>query len=390
MNFSTKSKKLLFNYWQPLQETDRFFLYNYSKDNNPEKLLTYTAKSLDRESKSLSQKLDQVAKENSKFFWIAPFHENIFYSLNSRQKCNLFWICCANFSTKKFSELIKLQAENNCLIFDFRALQFALQEIQKDNSIKIEFHPSLRNSSIFQELKGSIQDMIQEVALRLKTIQHFENIWCYNFKANFEKWKRCHPASEFEPQKPDYFILGGPSVTEFLKRFDDKKKTIWSADTSWMPLVHRGILPDLVFSIDAGYGSFEHFIYHATRIEKEKVRILLDPLSFPKFYNAGIKAYSYISSNPLIQQAVQEDNQELEAKFPFLSNETGDVYGIMQSFYFYLFPETDLPQVIGHDKGPRKFETHLRGSGYHEREYTRSNRLETTENHFFKRSLSFF
>ena len=390
MSFSTKSKKLLFHYWQPFQEADRFFLRSHSQSKDADELLVYTEKSINRELKNLFQKLDQNNNEkNSKFFWVAPFYEKIFFNLDHKRKHNFFWICCANFSKKKPLEFKRLQTESKCLIFDFETLRSILQNIEKEDTIKIELHPSLRNSNIFQELKKLTQNLIQQAALRLKTIQHFEKTWSYNFKVNFEKWKMCSSIFKIGSAKPDYFILGGPSVADFLSRFNDKKKIIWSADTSWMPLVHHGIIPKLVFSIDAGYGSFEHFIYYSSVIKKTKIKLVLDPLSFPKFYDIGAETYSYISSHPLVQQAIHDDNGELKAKFPVLSNETGDVYGIMQSFHFHLFGNTDPPQIIGYDQGPKGLETHVRGSGYHERKYNRSNRFATLENYFLEFSLRY-
>ena len=384
MNFSIRSKKLFFDHWQPVRDGDQFFILNDPQTDPVEKILVYTKKSLRRESKNLNEKLDKNFRAGSKLFWVAPFHEQIFLSLNSEQKRGFFWLSCSDFSVKKTQQEYRFRSENSCIIFNIETLRYVLQSIQKDDLVRIEFHPALRNSNIFQELQESLEALMRQVALRLKTIRNFKNIWAYNFRVNYERWERCHSISEIKLQKPDYFILGGPSVTRFLEELDDRKKIIWAADTSWMPLIHKGISPELIFSIDAGYGSYEHFIYHATKIRKNQTKLLLDPLSFPKFYITGMKIYSYANSNPLVQQAIQKKNPFLEKKFPVLSNDTGDVYGIMQSFFSYLFPGSKFPRVIGHDQSARRSETHLRGSGYHERRYNRSNRLETTENYFFE------
>ena len=253
--------------------------------------------------------------------------------------------------------------------------------INSDDRIVVDFHASLKGTHYTTKLKEQFNQMIHGVALRLKTIKHFKKIWNYNFRANQKSWLSTQPISELSVKQPDYFVLGGPSADDFLYHTNLKKQVrIWSADTALMPLIRKGIQPDVVFSIDAGFGSYEHFVY-IRKSEKRAITFVLDPLSFPKYYNADIRRYTYASSHPLVQKA--------GSGHPVLVNKTGDVYGLMEALHRFLFPEQNLPKMIGHDQKSIHHTTHLKGSAYHLRMYHQMNRFYSTEKYFYDLSKSY-
>ena len=160
----------------------------------------------------------------------------------------------------------------------------------------------------------------------------------------------------------------------------DSQACIWSADTALIPLLIRKQHPSLIFSIDAGMGSFEHYTYAKFNIN-QKLTFVLDPLSFPKYYTIDINKYTYASSHPLIQ--------DIRHPHPILINQTGDVYGIMKALYEFLFPRKKMPDVIGHDPTSIHYTTHLRGSAYHQRRYHKMNRLDSPETYFYELSRTY-
>ena len=265
-----------------------------------------------------------------------------------------------------------------------------MRTIEPNDSLTIDFHPSFYGSDYLSESKECFQKMLRETALRLKTIRHFQKIWNYNLKANQNQWIKSKSLNQLNIQPPDLFVLGGPSVDEGLaKKQISKKKHIWSADTALAPLVNQHIYPEVVFSIDAGFGSFEHYVY-VTDEKKRKIKFVLDAFSFPKYYRLGLYVYTYANTNPLIQR--------INHKHPVLVNETGDVFGLMAASHQMLFPNEKLPGIVGrdidnrsHQKKPQKTYhiTHLRGSAYHTRRQYLMSRLNLPEEYFYRLSKRF-
>ena len=187
--------------------------------------------------------------------------------------------------------------------------------------------------------------------------------------------------------KPKYFILGGSSVDLFLDEYVKKKTNngndLWVADTAFAACILRGIIPNVLFSLDAGFASFEHFSYILKRIQDKKIDIVLDPLSFPKLYKVTMfNMFLYTHSNPLLV-----DSKAM--KFPVLYNSTGDVYGLIVALYNFIYPQESMPIVIGRDQKAIHKVTHLRGSGYYMRQYCENNRFYTVANYFYNLSQKY-
>ena len=377
----------MFNYWKAVSLEERFYLEN--KNHLSERLTVYTKRSLKREAKLLNNYIQEFTKPPSVFIWVSPFHKEIFSLLSIKFPARFIWICIQNFSPN-FSG-------HPSVFFTSNQLEEKMRTISQNASLKVDFHSSLQTLSSLQapdylnKLKKCIQDMIYETVVRLKTIKHFEKIWEYNFKVNQKSWREAKPINKLNVLPPDTFILGGPSVDEAFKLKKLKKpkdQRIWSADTALTPLVTRNILPEVIFSIDAGFASFEHYIYLQKKQKKQmKSKLVLDPFSFPKYYKIGLEIYTYANSNPLIQEQ-SDEHDHLD-----LVNDTGDVFGLMVSAYQILFPEKKLPVILGRDRAKNldknSYVTHLRGSAYHLRRYHSMNRLDLPEKYFYSLSKRF-
>ncbi len=380
MSYSIENKYFIFNYWRGYSQSHNFFLERKGTDKvSP--LLFYTQRSLTREAKLLINKVCEFRHKSSILIWIAPFHHEIFsYLVNQVSDLSpLVWICIHNFSILPTETDSSLMHPSLC--FSENQLEKRMRTIDHRDTITIDFHVSLQNTDYITLLKEKLNKILKKMALRLKTIQHFNKIWEYNFRANKKNWLNTDSVHHISSKKPKFFILGGSSVDNFLRQTVlDSKICIWSADTALMPLLFRNKCPNLVFSIDAGLGSFEHYIYAQTKTYKMPP-FVLDPLSFPKYYTTTIKKYTYASSHPLIQQT--------KNPHPILINRTGDVYGIMKALYQFLFPQQNMPQVIGHDQRAIRHITHLRGSSYYYRKYHQMNRLNNVEAYFYKLSKTY-
>ncbi len=314
--------------------------------------------------------------KSSFLIWVAPFHKKIFSLLLEKNDdlSPLIWICIHNFSSFFLSS-------HPALCFNKNQLQEKMRTVSCDDIITIDFHMGLRGTQYLSQLKETLEKMIRETAVRLKTIKYFYKIWEYNFRANKKKWLNTDSISHINTEMPNLFILGGSSVDDFLSKNQLSTQTcIWSADTALVPLLLRQQYPSLIFSIDAGMGSFEHYTYAKSDMNQD-LTFVLDPLSFPKYYTLGVKKYTYASSHPLIQQT-RHSHQALV-------NQTGDVYGIMKALYEFLFPQKEMPKVIGHDQTSIRYATHLRGSAYHQRRYHKMNRFDSPEIYFYKLSKTY-
>ncbi|MDH5716703.1 MAG: DUF115 domain-containing protein [Spirochaetia bacterium] len=360
----------VFNLFNKEAAEDKYFLVAEKK------IAVYSNRSFLREAEVLKKKLAHFKKENKKLLYAAPYHEKIGNQLKNFEK-NLIWFSMCDFSKIGYQK-------NFVLLNNQKSWEVFIRDISANDKFEILFHPSLVNLNSFSIIKNFIEKGIKKAAVRLKTISHFKAVWEYNFKRNKQKWMSAKKISK-ELKKPNVFILGGPSVDEYLWKYKNSKadQIIWCADTALGSLHAYNIIPDVVFSVDSGYGSYEHFAFLLNEKEyKFNSFLVLDALSFPLLFdiNAG-KTYSYASSHPLVQ--------ECENKFDILFNETNDVYGLMKAVFEKIYPNEKKPGIIGHDQKAVKKVTHLQGSAYHRRFYFRQNRFLSIETSFLRLSFRY-
>jgi len=322
----------------------------------------YSQRSLNREAKSLTQKLLAAAHDKKKLIWVAPFHTTLLKFVNPEYLKFLIWISPAEFSDP-LMHIINSEEKWN----------YFLRDISMKDSFSIEIHHSLKSPEVNQ----FIREHLEQSAIRIKTIEHFEKPWEYNFYRNKKTWLNTPDITTMsaneQSNKPDLFVLGGSSVNNSFSEIS-KHKHIWCADTAFSPLVQNNIIPEVVFSLDAGMGSLEHFLPAKFTPHLKKVSLVIDPLSFPPVYSLPFQnIYTYAGSHPLIQKA--------RHKHTYLENMTGDVSGLMDALFLWMYKEP-IPEVVGKDGTHISYVTHVRGSGYYYRQYGKMNKLFTPETYF--------
>ncbi|MDH5720610.1 MAG: DUF115 domain-containing protein [Spirochaetia bacterium] len=334
--------------------------------------LIYTEKSLIRETRALEKRILEARSEDKILFYAAPYHEEIQKKISALES-KIIWFSFADFTEN--------QIGNNhlFLINSAEKWEYFINEVNSNEKYKIIFHPLIIKLKEYGLIKKYIEDGFQKSAVRIKTVYHFQKIWSYNYRKNKEKFKKIKPVSN-EIKKADVFILGGPSVDQFIEHIkrvpEDGSKIIWCADTALASLINANIHPHVVFSIDAGYGSFEHFSFLSKKNAGNILSMVVDALSFPEIFSINrAEFFGYLSSNPLLQNDLKG--------YPEIYNETGDVYGCMKAVFEKLYSKEKFPQVIGKDNRAISYTTHLRGSAYHRRFNYIQNRMKTTESLFF-------
>ncbi len=368
----------LFAQWKSVVQNGQYLL---QKANHL--VLFYSNRSLGREAKALQSKLEQAKSQKAILIWVAPFHRSILEGISTNSLTHLLWIAIATFPIEADNSLKPhtfLEAHYPYLVWNETGLQHRLREIQANNQFFVQFHPSFsEDSSYTSKTHEYITYLLTETARRLKTIQYLSRYWEYNFRANQQEWQITQSIQQIQSlPKPEVFVLGSPKADLFLDEIEKQPNhpVLWCADTALAGCFLRNINPELVFSIDPGFGSYEHISYILHTLNPHRIRIILDPFSQPMYYRMPFQKYTYANSNPLLK--------DVEHSFPYIVNDTQDVYGIMVATFHYLYPNSSLPLVVGRDMKAFQHVTHLRNSGYHFRMWTTANRVNSELNYFYQ------
>ena len=355
------------------------------------KIPIYTERSIDREAAILASKIEEyTSKKNHLFIWCAPYLNLIYEQLSLRHQNRMVW----------FSPTSIHEQTNISIIHSPKSLSFFINQIEKQFVFTIEVHPYLkgrgRGRGIGDAVLQCARDAIKSIARRIKTIQHFQKIWEYNYKRNFVFYSQHSilfankkPSVERNNEKtntfqdnrilkPDAIVCGGKSIDGQWRNISNSK-VIWCADTALPALLFYKIQPGLVFSIDSGKGSMEHFITGYDKNTIKKLHVVLDSLSFPKLYHLPFaRIYIYKSTYPPLEQCSDFQNAET------IYNARGDILGTMIAIYQKLFSPLEIPVLYGADNHRHShYITHLRGSSYYQWHCYRSNRFISTEKYFY-------
>lgn len=328
-----------------------------------EKFKVFSDRSISREIKTIQKIINQT---DATILYVAPFHETMHHFLqNYIQKKKIVWVIGGHNQINKPPFILN----------SIDAWQTFINSIKENDRFQIHIHPVLLN--IFAKIGPNIQEEIKSAATRLKTIHHFSKTWEYNYKKNKAVWQDHAITDTMQLPQPDVFLLAGPSAWDYINEqtFQKNRTVIWAADTVLPVLYSMNIMPDLVFSIDSGYGSMEHFIGLSSEYINQ-LNTILDPLSFPKIMELNFnEKWIYESSHPLVQNSGFTSLR--------LYNGTGDVFGLMSAFFVNQFPDRQMPLIIGRDQKSIQYSTHLNGSAYHRRYGYLQNRTSSLELKFF-------
>ena len=331
----------------------------------------YSERSLSREITAIQNKITLAQKTNSRLIWVAPYLTIIYKQLNPVFQKNLIWVA---IPSEIISSNFKDEYKNTNIIRSLTDWNIFIRSVDTHDKFLIDYHTSTQ----LDEYKNFIQEGLRQIAVRLKTILHFSRQWNYNWKKNEKSWINHLDIGKISLTPPDAIVLGGPSVDTSYKALKEKK-TIWCADTALYPLLKHNIIPHTVFTTDAGFGSMEHFVLLADSPILNSVNLVADPLSFSPILKMCFKnIYTYSSSNPLLK--------EKEKQHTIIENKRANVFGLIEAVFEKIFPDLPKPVVFGHDKRHIKFVTHLRGSGYFNRQFNRQTRFNLPGNYFYNLS----
>ncbi|MFO1470312.1 MAG: hypothetical protein U1F27_04665 [Turneriella sp.] len=331
----------------------------FSVQHGGETITVFTARSAERDLTQLRNLLQSAAPGNIPVI-VAPYRSE-FSALFTGQDSFVF-IAPVAFA----AEL----PDDERLIAGPASLEYFVNSIDKDD--KYEIHVAPQWQALAGAMREATQQLFERAAVRLKTIGHFGRLWQINFRLNAVR--ETHDITGLKQLRPDLLVMAGPSLDARLGEAA-AAKLIWCADTALPALAARNIYPRVVFSVDAGFASSEHFCGLSAEIGKRAMVLVCDLLG-----NAAVQRLpfaqrlTYQSSHPLVQHFCSGSGHLLTA----LENPRGDVGSLMRIAYQLLFSTQEVG-VIGHDGRSCKKITHARGTAYFKRSYSQQNRLFTPE-----------
>lgn len=344
----------------------------------------YSKRSLLRDTQIFLKQWQEL-DDHQTLLIVAPFIKDLWLELekeitnNSLLKKKFFWLSFFFVTNEKNALPLPF------LISSFSDWQSFLQSLEGSESFKIFQHSQLKkieaaeNFSFHEWLKSQWQ----KAALRLKTILHFKKIWQKNFHQNKKIWLKSLDISELT--LPDALIFAGPSAQKFFLQ-KNNFHNIWVVDTVVSVCLQQGVIPNVVFSIDGGISSYEHFSFHKFSKLYKNVILVMDVLSLPAIVHKKFKQkVSYASSYPAAQIALSHAKK----KKSIVENSSGNVGGFMLATFQTLFGKKQV-KIFGNDGEHISFVTHVRGSAYHQKQYLQNHRLQTCEQYFFHLAKKYY
>lgn len=325
----------------------------------------YTERSAPRDIAQLQTWLTETAPEQIPLV-VAPYRAE-FASLFTMPR-NFFFISPVNFAAAP---------DERRLIANDAALEFFINAIGADDKFSVHLWPQWQ---AFQEpVSAGVRRLFERAAVRLKTIRHFGRLWQVNFRLNVSRVTA--DIAELPTEAPDVLVMAGPSLDAAITTLDKNQK-IWCADTAWRALVERGIQPQVVFSVDAGFASQEHFAGLQREIRASGALLVCDLIGNAAVQRLPFAARLYYqSSHPLVQQFCTTSAIHLTP----LDNPSGNVGGLMLATLRKFFPHAS-PLILGQDGRSLRGISHARGTAYYRRAHLAQNRLFTPENYLLRLS----
>ena len=161
-----------------------------------------------------------------------------------------------------------------------------------------------RDREKFEEAASVIQKTIEIISGDYSVQAHFGKRWFSNIIRNIKNMDTLHKLNVKQIDKAEV-IAAGPSLdsqTEILAKLKSENTFIISSDTALGALLHKGIKPDIVVSIDCQHISYYHFLGCNTQNIPLVLDIASPPLlanfsKTPVFFSGGHPLAKYISHN---------------------------------------------------------------------------------------------
>ena len=199
----------------------------------------------------------------------------------------------------RFSLLVDPDAENikNFLLENFRpALYKTIKTIPLRTRIE-------KDKEKFDNAVSAIQEVIEIITADYSVQTHFGKRWFSNIIRNIKNIKTYNNMPQREI-KEAAIAAAGPSLNNQIKTLSELKSKgafIICADTALGALLHNGIKPDAVVSIDCQHISYYHFIGCKIKnvpliLDIASPPLLADFSDFPVFFAGGHPLAKYFSA----------------------------------------------------------------------------------------------
>lgn len=317
-------------------------------------LIFYSERSAARDLQQVSSMLSGVG--DSITLIVAPYSP-VFAPLFDSDK-RFYFLSPASFTDQL--------PQDKRLVSDEESLTLFINTVEVEDNFAVQILPQWQH--LIPAIGQATRDVLARAAVRLKTIRHFGRLWPINFRLNLPLLRDMPDIRQLQAA-PDLLALAGPSL--YPLPHIKPETSIWCADTALPVLLHHGIRPAVIFSLDAGFASQEHFCGSEAFVRSGGVALVADALCSPPVLRLPfLQKYTYASSHPLVQEFCNNLRPDLTP----VSNPEGNVGNLMLAICSALFPDA-RPRILGHDGGHRRYVTHARGTAYYRRSFAGSNRL---------------
>jgi len=152
----------------------------------------------------------------------------------------------------------------------------------------------------FEKAAFAVQNAIDEISGDYSVQSHFGLRWFSNIIRNIKNIDKNGNGFSLRNKKIQNIAVAaaGPSLNRQITPLKEKKESgyfIISCDTALPVLLHNGIKPDAVVSIDCQHISYYHFL----GCDLKDIPLILDIASPPSFYDLSPSSVFFISGHPL-------------------------------------------------------------------------------------------
>lgn len=133
------------------------------------------------------------------------------------------------------------------------------------------------NKDSVKQINSVLQKALGIISADYSVQAHFGKLWMTNILNNArlaEKLSDCthYPLTQADLKKTAVIVAAGPSLDKTLENIRDQKNYyIIATDTAGLSLIKKGIIPDLIISIDGQAVSYNHFMKTTKGEKKEPV-----------------------------------------------------------------------------------------------------------------------
>jgi hypothetical protein len=224
----------------------------------------------------------------------------------------------------------------------------------------------------FKTVMEAVEETINKIADDYTVQAKFGKKWFVNTLSNFHAAERS--GATLRPQKKAIVTGAGPSLEAGIAEIRQRRADhfLIASDTSLPCLLHHGLEPDCVISIDCQHVSYHHFLGGYP----SHIPLLLDLASPPLLTRLSDKLLFFSSGHPFSHFV----NRHWRS-FPFIDTSGGNVSHAAVSLAARLGAREI--RLYGVDFSYPEGKTYARGTYLYDYFQARETRFEPVESHFF-------